>query len=155
MLKFTPQDTTVVFAEIPDEICLAINLSRCPHRCPGCHSPYLQTDVGEELTENTVYDLINKNRGITCVLFMGGDGDKETLIEIAECVKRLNLKTAWYSGEESIDFSKFQRYFNYIKIGPYIRERGPLNNPSTNQRLYLIDGDIKDITNRFWKHGTN
>ena len=48
MLKYV--DVMETFAEVPDEITLAINLSNCPHRCKGCHSEYLQKDIGEELT---------------------------------------------------------------------------------------------------------
>jgi anaerobic ribonucleoside-triphosphate reductase activating protein len=43
--------------------------------------------------------------------------------------------------------------FDYIKTGPYIAHLGPLNKPTTNQRLYkqLPDGTFDDITARFWK----
>ena len=37
---------SVVFAEIPDEVTLAINISNCPCRCPGCHSKFLWGDIG-------------------------------------------------------------------------------------------------------------
>ena len=49
MLTYVNHD--IVFQEFPDEVTLAINLSRCPNRCPGCHSPYLQQEEGEELTK--------------------------------------------------------------------------------------------------------
>lgn len=160
MLKFVPQDTSVVFAEIPDEICLAINLSQCPHRCPGCHSPYLQSDCGEELTNEALHNLIKKNPGVTCVCFMGGDGDKERLIELAKDVVNEGLKTAWYSGETEVDTYKYGWFFDYIKVGPYIERLGPLNSPTTNQRLYKIGRlynqgliILDDITNKFWKDG--
>jgi len=43
--------------------------------------------------------------------------------------------------------------FDYIKIGPYIEEKGPLNNPNTNQRLYeKVGNNHKDITYKFWKN---
>ena len=47
MIKYVPEDTSVVFLEIPDEICCAINISNCPHRCDGCHSQYLRKDIGD------------------------------------------------------------------------------------------------------------
>ena len=54
-------------------------------------------------------------------------------------------------------------WFDYIKLGPYIPECGPLNQKTTNQRMYLntglsssINGLIgwKDITYKFWKNDT-
>ena len=162
MIKFVPQDTQVTFAEIPDEITLCINLSLCPHRCPGCHSPYLQTDYGVELENDTLNEFIECNKGITCVCFMGGDGDKERLIELAKDVVNTGLKTAWYSGEKEIDLYEYGWYFDYIKVGPYVKELGPINNSETNQRLYKIGRLynqqqilIEDITNKFWKHEYN
>ena len=47
-MKFLTQG--IVFSEIPDEITLELGISNCPFRCEGCHSPFLQKDVGIELT---------------------------------------------------------------------------------------------------------
>lgn len=49
MVRFYNFD--IVFAEIPDEVTLAINITGCPYRCPGCHSPHLQTDCGDMLDD--------------------------------------------------------------------------------------------------------
>ena len=162
MIKYVPQDTSVVFAEIPDEVSLAINLSCCPHHCPGCHSPYLQTDCGEELTTDVLDKLVKDNKGITCIVFMGGDADKHRLLELARHLSATGYKLAWYSGEEDIDFYKYGWYFDYIKVGPFIKEKGPLNDPNTNQRLYKTGRlhnykqiIITDITNKFWKNDNN
>lgn len=155
MIKYIKEDTTVTFAEIPDEICLCINLSNCPHRCTGCHSSYLQYDIGDILTNDILYDLILKNNGITCIVFMGGDSDKESLKQFARYVSSFGLKVGWYSGEYELDLNLYGNYFDYIKIGPYIKELGPLNSCTTNQRLYCINKynsfAIKDITSAFWK----
>lgn len=157
MIKYVPEDTSVCFAEIPDEINLCINLSCCPHRCQGCHSPYLQTDMGEELTISVVDNLINKHQGITCVVFMGGDSDKCSLIELAKHIRsNYDLSIGWYSGESELDLNLYGNYFDYIKVGSYIKDLGPLNSPTTNQRLYFIkkynkDIFIEDITSSFWK----
>ena len=158
MLKYVPKDTSIVFSEIPDEISLAINISGCPHHCPGCHSPYLQKDYGVVLDEETLDQLIDYNPGITCVVFMGGDGDKETLKRLASHIAVKGYKVAWYSGEKEIDMFEFGWFFDYIKVGPYIENLGPINQPTTNQRLYKIGRFynqnqimLDDITNKFWK----
>ena len=46
MLKYV--DAKVVFAEVPDEVTLAINISNCPCQCKGCHSSYLAQDIGKK-----------------------------------------------------------------------------------------------------------
>lgn len=157
MIKYVPEDTSVCFAELRDEISLGINLSLCVHKCPGCHSSYLQTDVGDELTTDILDNLIKNNQGITCVLFLGGDNDKETLKSLAKHItSKYDLFVGWYSGESELDLSEYGMYFDYIKVGPYIKERGPLNSPTTNQRLYFIKRNkdnliIEDITSSFWR----
>ena len=153
MLKYVPDDTSVVFSEIPDQICLAINISGCPHKCLGCHSPYLRDDIGEELTSPVLEKLIKKNQGITCVLFMGGDSDKEYLTTLSSYITGFCLLVGWYSGEDYLDLDIYKKHFDYIKVGSYKKEMGPLNCKTTNQRLYKIINreNIKDITYRFWK----
>lgn len=58
MLRYVDYD--IVFQEIPDEVTLAINLSNCPNRCKGCHSPHLLENVGESLTEESLGHLLQK-----------------------------------------------------------------------------------------------
>ena len=90
----------IVFQEIPGEVTLALNISGCPNRCPGCHSPHLREDIGEELTDELLDALINQYRtGITCVCFMGGDQDPDEVARLAAHVRAQGLKTAWYSGK--------------------------------------------------------
>ena len=55
MLKYV--DTKVVFAEVPDEVTLAINISNCPCHCDGCHSEYL-ADASMSLFISTVELLV-------------------------------------------------------------------------------------------------
>lgn len=155
MLKYV--DTQVVFQEIPDEITLAINISGCKQGCKNCHSPYLAEDIGEDLTVSVLSQLIYKNKGITCVCFMGGDSDPFEVNILAKSVKdNTNLKTAWYSGKQEISTEIDTKNFNYIKVGPYIEEKGPLNNSNTNQIMFEFVGDhIYDITYKFWKNDTS
>jgi len=154
MLKY--ENIGIVFQEVPDEVTLAINITNCPCRCPGCHSPYLWQDTGTPLTEETLTQLLGKVSGdITCICFMGGDADPAEVSRLAAFLKSNypQYKTGWYSGRTSISSLIDKSMFNYIKIGPYIRHLGPLNNPRTNQRMYKQNetGNFDDITYRFWK----
>lgn len=151
MLKYV--DTKVVFAEIPDEITLAINISGCPCNCKGCHSSYLAEDIGERLRCDNLTSLIHKNKGITCVAFMGGDADPLSVNAHASIIKELfpNLKVAWYSGRQELSKDIELSNFDFIKLGPYKEEFGPLNSKTTNQRFYKVsDGELVDITSRFY-----
>ena len=42
-------EAAVTLAEVPKEISLTISVSNCRFRCCGCHSPYLQKDIGRPL----------------------------------------------------------------------------------------------------------
>lgn len=154
MIKFVDYD--IVFQEIPNEVTLAINLSQCPNNCEGCHSPFLKTDIGDELNESALSDLLMRYADdVTCVAFMGGDGDLFSLVRLATFVKSQygQLKIAWYTGREQLPKDVSFKDFDYIKVGPYKREFGPLNKRTTNQRLYKMrDGKISDdVTYLFWK----
>ena len=154
-------DTLVSFSEIPDEISLCINISNCPNNCKGCHSSYLKGDIGEELNVESLYKLIHDNAGVTCICFMGGDQNPKLVCDLAFAVHVLAdkpRKVAWYSGRETLPEDFYIGFFDYIKLGPYIEELGPLTNPNTNQRMYLTSfsqGDVErfeDITYKFWKN---
>ncbi len=147
MLKYTDYD--IVFSEIPNEVTLAINLSNCPHRCKGCHSPQLREDIGEELNEKSLEAILKAYEGmVTCVCFMGGDAAPTDVDRLATFVKKeWNLKTGWYSGCDEISKEVSVENFNFIKIGGYNYKLGPLNSKTTNQRLYKIDNFVlNDIT---------
>ena len=156
MLKYV--DTKIVFAEIPDEITLAIDISNCPCHCEGCHSPYLADDIGEPLDLQHLTDLIDSNRGISCVCIMGGDANPSEVDDIAQDIKEYypELKIAWYSGKQELSKDINLENFDYIKLGPYIKDKGPLNCRTTNQVMLEIDviqGKVfkKDITAKFWR----
>lgn len=156
MLRYV--DAAVTFAEIPDEITLCINISGCPIHCSDCHSKYLWKDMGKPLDLQHLTDLIDANKGISCVCIMGGDADPSEVDYIAEDIKEYypGLKVAWYSGKQEVSKDIMISNFDYIKLGPFIKERGPINCKTTNQIMLKIDmvNDkvfIKDITARFWR----
>lgn len=163
MLKYL--NTMVTFSEIPDEVTLCINLTNCPYHCPDCHSKELWEDVGEWLSVGKLIDLVEANKGISCVCFMGGDSNLEELYNLFKFIPMLykQLKIAWYTGRN--DIPKDMPPIDYIKIGPYRKEYGPLNNPNTNQRFYIrtkhlnklnvSDNMYYDITDKFWNNDSN
>lgn len=158
MLKYV--EAKVVFAEIPDEITLAISISGCPCHCKGCHSAYLAEDIGVSLSKDKLTLLIEANKGISCVAFMGGDASPKEISLYAAFIKSIypNLKVAWYSGRQEISLEIDISNFDYIKTGPYEEKRGPLNKRTTNQRFFKVvhtseeKNKLYDVTYKFWKN---
>ena len=146
MIKYV--QSMVTFEEIPTEVTLSLSISNCQNRCSGCHSPELRCNIGTELTNEVLDELINKNNGISCVLLLGEGNDRSRLIDIAKRVRNEHkLAVALYSGRDSVEEDVWEA-FDYVKIGRYVESLGPLNKVTTNQRLYKSG---KDITNLFWK----
>lgn len=159
MIKYLPRMTSVVIEEIPDRVTLAVEISNCQGNCLGCHSPFLREDIGEELTPADVDKMIADNFGVNCFLLLGEGKDLEALLGIARHVRTAHpgIDVALYSGREDVEDSIWEA-FDYVKVGPYIPSAGPLNNPTTNQRLYRISrgqgrAGAEDITFRFWRRG--
>lgn len=138
MLKYCSTD--IVFQEVPGEVSVAINITNCPIHCKGCHSDYLWKDFGEVLDETAVDRILRENEGVTCILFMGGDSEPEAIQELAKYVKltKPEIKTAWYSGRTNYPEYK---YLDYIKLGPYIEDKGPINKKGSNQKLYKVKNE--------------
>lgn len=157
MLRFANYD--IVFQEFPDEVTLAINLSGCPFRCPGCHSQYLWDDVGEELTIERLLQLADHyGTSITCVGLMGGDNDAVEVLRLLDELReaRPRLRTGWYSGREQLPiFFGDYRSPDYVKLGPWREELGPLSAVTTNQVMmrFLPDGSCRNITAKFQAKG--
>ena len=151
MLKYL--NTQVTFSEVPYEITLCVNITGCKIGCKNCHSSYLAEDIGEELNSFSLKELISNNKGITCISFMGGDSSPSKIDTLAQWIKiNYPIKTAWYSGRQELSKDINPNNFNFIKLGPYIEDLGPLNSKTTNQRFYKVEeGKLVDITNLFWK----
>ena len=149
MIKYVPHMTSVVLEEIPKRVTLAVEISSCQGNCAGCHSPWLRTDMGEELTPAAIDALIDDNFGVNCFLLLGEGADMVALLGVAEYLRSAHpsLERALYSGRTQVE-DEIWEAFDYVKIGPYIAEKGPLNEPGTNQRLFYHK---EDITSLFWR----
>lgn len=169
MIKYVPELSSVVLEEIPDRVSLAVEISNCRGNCPGCHSPFLKEDIGAELTPALIDALVEDNFGVNCFLFLGEGRDPKALCTLAAHVRSLGLAPAVYSGRPEVDEAIWAA-FDYVKVGPYVEDLGPLNKSTTNQRLYQAIPDgmdapsgsavsvhagrrFADITARFWHRG--
>jgi len=139
----------VVTQEIPNEISLALSISGCPLQCPGCHSPFTWNPTyGKPLTTSTLEDFLLRYEGmITCVLFYGGEWEKETLKQHLTTIREHGLLTALYTGQNMIE-DDIATLLDFVKLGPWISARGGLNSPTTNQRL--IDLRTGECLNRYF-----
>jgi anaerobic ribonucleoside-triphosphate reductase activating protein len=68
---------------------------------------------------------------------MGGDWVVQDIIGLLSFVKSQGLKTALYSGFDSVPDDITSR-LDYLKVGPYKKELGGLNSPVTNQQFFHI-----------------
>lgn len=65
------------------------------------------------------------------------------------------IKVAWYSGRQELSKEIDINNFDFIKLGPYQEENGPLNDQNTNQKFFqVVSGELIDITHKFWNNET-
>ena len=172
MIKYVSY--AITFTEIPDEVCLSIQISNCKYTCKGCHSAYLQKDIGEDLEKDLPQLLSQFKDRVTCVCLMGEGRDESAFERVVKYIHDSGFKVAVYSGATSLYFYLLQysvpdkfnfntvRWRNlnedYVKIGPYMEDRGGLDNPNTNQVLYKWDDKSEkwvDITYKFLERKHN
>ena len=148
-LRYSHYD--IVMQEVPNETTLAIDITGCPYKCPGCHSPFLWKYFGEVLNDNLENLILKYKDYITCVCFMGGDQNMEDLISACRIAKSYGLKTCVYSGSNNkYKFDSMLELLDYLKIGPYMEYYGGLDKVTTNQKFYKVEnGNLVDITYKF------
>lgn len=124
----------IVFQEVPEHIALAFYVCGCPLKCEGCHSPELwNLQSGFTLTPTLFLELLERYQGkADCVLFMGGEWHHGELIGFLQKAQQLQYKTALYTGLDQIP-TDLKSNLDFLKTGPWKKELGGLNSPSTNQ----------------------
>lgn len=153
---------TIAFQEVPDEVSLVLNITNCPHRCKGCHSPELQQDIGRSVLADLPVLLNQYKDMITCVCFMGEGNSEKELIDALKLVIAFNneLATCVYTGRDE-KWQDFYKYVDYIKCGAYNAELGGLDCVTTNQKFYKIwkygseTFTKEDITYKFQRRANN
>lgn len=144
--------------EIPDELSLGFSILGCDIHCPKCHSSHTwdvySEGKGIPLTTDVLDTALASQYLVTCILFYGGEWDKEYLEYLLKYSTKYDKKLALYTGRELEFFydSYILAYLDYIKVGRYDEEKGGLTSPTTNQRLYKLTNGLKeDITRKFWR----
>jgi anaerobic ribonucleoside-triphosphate reductase activating protein len=146
----------IVFQEIPNEISLAIHFTGCPLKCKGCHSNDLWSPASGYDLDALKFDQIvtQYSKYISCVVFMGGEWQLTSLIEMIHVTKKHGKKIALYTG---LQFDEIPQVLisnlDYLKYGPYIPELGGLSSKTTNQRL--INLTTNEELNSFFKEDAN
>lgn len=131
------QRSGITFQEVPNETSLYYEISGCPLKCDGCHSPELRLNKGKILDVSQLSaDVFKYDSLITCVLFMGGDWSPD-LVKLLKVIRENNLKTALYSGQNSVS-NEIQSQLDYLKTGPFLKSLGGLNSPLTNQKIIHV-----------------
>lgn len=148
MLKFYSKQ--VVFQEVPNEISISFSIAGCPLKCPGCSwKTAVSSMLEKQLTDEYYYKALEEYKNLaSCVLFYGGEWDKQDLIHKLQIAKSMNYKTCLYTG---LTFEKVDKEIidnlDYIKVGPYIAALGGLDSPKTNQKL--INLKTNEIMNHY------
>lgn len=125
--------TYISIHEVPGEVAIILNISGCKNNCKGCHSPELRTLIGCPLSLEHVNFLLNRYKNlITCICFMGGDAHPEELQEYLRLAKAQHYKTCLYTAKEELSF-ELEALLDYVKLGPYVEEKGGLDSITTNQ----------------------
>ena len=142
--------------EIPNNKSLVIYISECQNKCVDCHTPFLHNKYGEILKDNfsDIFKLFYNYFDVLCIM---GEGkgrykEKQEIQYYCEYAHKHNKKFALYSGRDC-NIEDWMKDFDYIKIGSYKKEYGPLSSNTTNQILYKKEKDeFVNITRLFWNN---
>ena len=140
--------------EIPMKKSLVIYISNCQYKCKNCHTPYLHRSYGNTLSNNfdMIFNAYYNYFEVVCFMGEGKEGinDRNEMIKYCKYIHNKNKLTALYSGRDC-NIENWMNDFDYIKIGSYQEDKGPITEETTNQRLFKkTEKGYKDITSIFW-----
>lgn len=154
MLRYT--EICLSRREVPGEASLCIYLSGCKLHCPDCHYPELRDPSYGDLLE-PVFDAILDSYLVqaSCLCLLGegnaGESERAELVSYAQTAHDHGMLVALYSGRDC-EVEQWMDAFDYVKIGSYNSDCGPLSLATTNQRmLWHCHFGWLDITERFWR----
>ena len=148
-------DVDITFQELPDNVSLIFSMSGCKNNCEDCHWEGLNKRTYDfpQLNYSVIEKQLNRYHGyVTNILFMGGEWDSECLKDIMDPIRKHfpELAISLYSGKTFKELKNIICFedWDYIKAGPYLKERGDLKDPNTNQILLDVRNK-KNITYKF------
>lgn len=136
-------------------------VSKCPHRCPGCHNPETwRCDVGETFDKNAklqIFDELKKDY-ISGITLSGGDplhedNRDDVLLLVKEIKETFPNKTIWlYTGYEYHEVLHDDKLLEIIKHcdvlvdGKFDKDKASVKYHwagSTNQRVINVQESLK------------
>lgn len=118
------------FLDIPGRIAVAVYLSGCSIKCPGCHNKQLwDPSHGEDFTSDGVVEKILENKLAESTVFLGGEptDQLEFLLEILRGQEKAfnpeHRYTAIYTGRE-FEFlpDDLLGFLDLVVCGPYKKD---------------------------------
>ncbi len=141
--------------EIPTKQSLVIYISNCQHKCKNCHTPYLHDSFGDSLKDNfqTIFNIYYNYFDVVCFMGEGKESikEKDEMIKYCKFIHDNKKQVALYCGRDCY-IESWMKCFDYVKIGSYQEEKGPIVKKTSNQKLFKKENNkYKDITYMFWK----
>lgn len=170
----------ITLTEIPGRIAVFFEFGNCHNYCSGCHSTELWYTEGTECFPNMyMLDIIDYvkaqyEKGANAVVFMGGlNNCYVSTVEFHRLCKKLygmNVDIGLYDGCQNAELNDIIPIFldyhegetpecmlKWIKIGPYISEKGGLDHPGTNQKFFEQSNSTpsywSDMTEKYFQKG--
>lgn len=151
-------DACVSYDEIPNELSLCIYISGCMNRCPDCHYPELMQHNHGDILSESFYLLVDLySEMVSCICFLGegacGLKEKAEFKEYVDYIHSKGLLAGLYSGRNLDEIEEWMKEFDFVKIGSYQLDKGPLTKETTNQRMYKKKNNkYVNITEEFWNN---
>lgn len=141
MAELSIFDVCVSFREHPHYLNLTLFIDGCPRACKGCSWKGVKKDSHVFDCASFSELLSNYLNKVECVVFLGGDWLGTKLLPFLDIVHSQGFVSCLYSGADSLSELNFQvlKNLDWVKIGSWKEEFGPLTSPTTNQRFYKLE----------------
>ena len=147
MAEISIFDVCVSFKEHPWYVNLTLFVDGCPRACKGCSWKGVKKDVHKFNEDSFTQLLSNYQNKVENVVFLGGDWLGKNLLPFIDIAHLFGFSACLYSGADDISEidEDVLKNLEWLKVGSWKEEYGPLTSPTTNQRFYkLSSGKVVD-----------